>query len=674
MIAYLIPQRFEGRKLELRGYMKTQNVADGYAGLWMRLDGRNGTLAIDNMENRKVNGTTNWKQYVIELTYDPSAVRTIYIGGLLVGKGKAWFDGFELFIDGKPIEKAKLAVITEKKANSDTTFSNGSKINSIIISPQQTVNLAFAGQFWGFLKYHHPAVAKGDYNWDAELFRFLPSVIAAKNNNELSAALEQYLDQLPTPPKCKTCDLKIENEVIKPDYGDLLSGAVLSKSLTDKINYIKNNRNIEENHYIGTGNVGNPKFNNENAYMTMTYPDAGYRLLSLYRYWAIINYYFPYKQVIGKDWNKVLKDFIPEFVGAKNSRDYTLTALRLIANVHDTHANIWGGNRILTEIKGKFAAPFQAKFVEGSLVISGFFSDSLATKFNLHKGDVIMAINGKNIAELITAYLPITPASNYDTQLRDLPREYLLRSNEPSISFRIKKHSGQIVEQKIPLINYILTYKDLNYAKPTGYHLLNSEIGYVYPGKYKNQTLPAIAEAFKETKGIVVDMRCYPSDFMPFTFGNYIKATKTPFVKFTKMNLSKPGSFSYTLPLTNGANSENPYNYGGIQSNYKGKVIVIVDASSQSQAEYTTMAFQSSPNVKVIGSQTAAADGDVSAIILPGGISTMISGIGVFYPDGTPTQRVGVKIDYQLKPTIKGLTERRDELLEKAIELINKGW
>ena len=52
----------------------------------------------------------------------------------------------------------------------------------------------------------------------------------------------------------------------------------------------------------------------------------------------------------------------------------------------------------------------------------------------------------------------------------------------------------------------------------------------------------------------------------------------------------------------------------------------------------------------------------------------MISGIGVFYPDGTPTQRIGVKIDYPLHPTIKGINEGKDELLEKAMELINDGW
>ena len=186
-----------------------------------------------------------------------------------------------------------------------------------------------------------------------------------------------------------------------------------------------------------------------------------------------------------------------------------------------------------------------------------------------------------------------------------------------------------------------------------------------YSGKYKNSELPAIEKEFENTKGIIVDMRCYPSDFMPFTFGKYIKSEVSPFVKFTSGNPSYPGSFTFSSPISN----------GGVKgSHYKGKVIVIVNATSQSQAEYTTMAFQSSPNVKVIGSTTAGADGDVSSIVLPGGISTMISGLGVFYPDHTPTQRVGVKIDYKMKPTIKGVTEGRDELLDKAVELLNKGW
>jgi hypothetical protein len=37
----------------------------------------------------------------------------------------------------------------------------------------------------------------------------------------------------------------------------------------------------------------------------------------------------------------------------------------------------------------------------------------------------------------------------------------------------------------------------------------------------------------------------------------------------------------------------------------------------------------------VTGVVTTGADGNVSLIPLPGGLTTMISGIGVLYPDGT---------------------------------------
>ena len=48
----------------------------------------------------------------------------------------------------------------------------------------------------------------------------------------------------------------------------------------------------------------------------------------------------------------------------------------------------------------------------------------------------------------------------------------------------------------------------------------------------------------------------------------------------------------------------------------------------------------------------------------------MISGIGIFYPDKRPTQRVGIIPDIEVKPTIAGIREGRDELLEAALRHI----
>ena len=71
-----------------------------------------------------------------------------------------------------------------------------------------------------------------------------------------------------------------------------------------------------------------------------------------------------------------------------------------------------------------------------------------------------------------------------------------------------------------------------------------------------------------------------------------------------------------------------------------------------------------------IGSQTAGADGNVSFITFPGNYTTRFSGIGVYYPDGEETQRIGIVPDIEVKPTIQGVREGRDEVLEKALELL----
>ena len=82
------------------------------------------------------------------------------------------------------------------------------------------------------------------------------------------------------------------------------------------------------------------------------------------------------------------------------------------------------------------------------------------------------------------------------------------------------------------------------------------------------------------------------------------------------------------------------------------------------------MAFRASPRTVVVGSTTAGADGNVSQISLPGGLRTMISGIGVFYPDKRPTQRIGIVPDVEARPTIAGIRAGRDEVLEEGLRQI----
>ena len=153
-IGFDIPSTFDGKKIKLTGYVKTENVTD-HAGLWMRIDPE---IAFDNMANSPITGTTDWKKYEIELKLKPSQAKQIVVGGLLVGQGKMWIDNLEVTVDGKPIEKANPKKLD--KVQQDQEFDNGSTITLANLTENQIKNATILGKVWGFMKYHHPAIAE----------------------------------------------------------------------------------------------------------------------------------------------------------------------------------------------------------------------------------------------------------------------------------------------------------------------------------------------------------------------------------------------------------------------------------------------------------------------------------------------------------------------------------
>jgi hypothetical protein len=438
----------------------------------------------------------------------------------------------------------------------------------------------------------------------------------------------------------------------------------LGEELTKQLLNIRDAKRGDENYYLGfVQGVGNPQFNNERPYNNiLPKPDAGYRLLSLYRYWNVIQYLYPYKNLFKENWNDVLTEFIPKFINTTGELDYKLTVLALIARIHDTHANIWGNDETLQAYKGANYAPINVIFIENQAVVTGFIKTKSGNAPELQKGDIIVSVNNKSVDKIIQEKLPITPASNYSTQLRDIARD-LLRTNDSVLNITYKRGNSII-----PLTLKCYSPKNINvyenyYKKDTCFKLITPEIGYIYPGTIKNNYLPKIMSEVQKTKGLIIDLRCYPSEFIVFSLSEYLMPDSISFVKFSNTSLNTPGLFTYTKALTVGKSNK---------EYFKGKVIILVNEITQSQAEYTTMALRVAPNATVLGSTTAGADGNVSQFTLPGGINTMISGIGVYYPDGKETQRIGMIPDIVIKPTIKGIKQDSDELIEKAIELINK--
>ena len=658
-----IPATFQGKILKLTGFLKTKNVQDGHAALWLRVGGEDGTLAFKNTSELDVHGDTDWKAYTIELPLDDKA-EFIYLGGMMSATGAMWLDDLVLTVDGKPLAKAPFKKVVVYKAKQDTAFRRGSGISLDNLTRQQVENLAVFGRVWGFVKYYHPAVARGDHNLDAEMLRVLPQVLSSATAATRSQVLSAWVTRFGPVPACASCREPAPDKIrLQADLAWLQDKEQLGDALSQQLGYLRQNRNQGEHYYVRAApGPGNPIFQHEYPYATPETPDAGLRLLALYRYWNMIAYFFPYRYAIGEDWQPVLAEFIPQFAAARTDERYRLAALAIIARIHDTHANIYS-DKILAAYKGALHAPVQVRFVEGQAVVTDYFHETLGPATGLQKGDVVLSVDGTKVTDLIKARQPITPASNEPTQLRNIARD-LLRGPSDKVTLLVRRAGRDfpVTVARVPAAQLNLA---LNNGTPDpkapAWHLLPGNIGLLTMGTLRKSQIPGIIKAAKDTKGMVIDLRNYPAEFVVFDLTQYLMPKKTKFAQFSGPHLTYPGMFPTAPPEAVPASKGAPY---------AGKIIILVNELTQSLAEYTTMALRAVPGAKVVGSTTAGADGNVSTITLPGNISTGISGLGVYYPDGRETQRIGIVPDVVVQPTIAGIRAGRDEVLERAVQLI----
>lgn len=544
--------------------------------------------------------------------------------------------------------------------DADHQFDEGSGITIHKLDGTQIENLVTLGKVWGFLKYYDPTITSGQQQWDYQLFRVLPEILAARNRSRANTVIAKWIDGLGPIAHCQACATVDKHDLqLSPDLGWIADTQLLGKALSRKLQWIRDQRRINTQFYVAlTPKVINPVFEHELSYGDISFPDSGFQLLALFRYWNIIEYWYPDRNVIGEDWDKVLATFIPRLALAKGRTGYQLQMMALIAKLHDTHANLWSSLTVRPPV-GHCHLPVSLRFVQNQAVVTGIEDTGSSTE-TLKIGDVIAKLDGRPISALVKKWTPYYADSNEAARLRDMAT-YMTRGacNEAHLTVR---RGGQDLRLKVSRELLQGDYLAIAFHDVPGpaFQLLSPQVAYLKLSSVKASQAADYIKQAAGTRGLIIDARNYPSEFMVFALGSLLVDRPTPFAQFTVGDLSNPGAFHWTPPVI--LKPKAPH--------YHGKVVILVDEVTESQAEYTTMAFRAVPGALVVGSTTAGADGNVSRIPLPGDLFTSISGIGVFYPDRRPTQRVGIVPDVVVEPTIAAVRAGRDLVLEEALRLI----
>jgi carboxyl-terminal processing protease len=518
--------------------------------------------------------------------------------------------------------------------------------------------LAATAKVWGFLKYYHPHVAKGKFDWDQQLLKILPPVAKADTKEALSEIYLAWIDFLGNIDICKKCQVSPDTAHFNKNF-DLSwfdNKRVFTQALSEKLRFIEQNRFQGKHHYVTSGRRGaSLRLTNEKSYEDFDWTNRALRLLSLFRYWNVMEYFYPHKYQIDMQWDEVLWEMLPKFSSPDSELAFHLAMLELVVKIDDSHG--YFSTPLLHDHFGMKQIPADFRIMEDQLVITTIYEPVSGAINDLKAGEVISKVEGVAVAEILKEKLKYINGANGNAKLKHAFGKILHGATD---SVTVEISSGEETEVR-KLARY--PFEQLRYnAHPKPWELLQNNMGYIHLGLIEEKELPKALTSMGNANALILDLRNYPKEYYGGIFSNFLGARNTVVTKQVKPDLKYPGK--YTL--------SDQQKIPKKTTKFKGEVVLLVNEYTQSRAEYTAMWIQNGYQVTTIGSQTAGAAGLMIHQEFVGGYRAYFTSGGIFYPDMTPLQRQGVKIDIEIKPTIQGIRDGKDEVFEKAIEFLNR--
>ena len=522
-------------------------------------------------------------------------------------------------------------------------------------------------QVWGLLKYQHPEVSRGEFNINAEFLTQLEKLKRTDSRKEFNSQLLDWVESFDSKKLKPKKDWKKRDELFSKNADfDWIVKSDFSKDLKILLEKVQLNKNYKD-HYASVHSLASfVEFQNDKPLENFNTTSKAHRLLFLAHFWNAMKYWNVNIYLTETPWNQVLSEMIPEF-----SRDdpeaFEFAKEKLFSKLNDSHANYYPS---LTLNSLTHFPNFGGRIINDSLVVTRIFNEDSIKRNKISVGDIIHSVEGVKLGKYYTdKFSSLISASNKNYLKNAIQNSYLLASDKDSINVGLLKKNGDKIKQYIhlyPLKNSYEKYRRKHPEKTENWKMLNEHIGYMNLYKITKDEVDAAFDKFEETKGIVIDLRNYPQNISTGTLPKYLYPRRKKFVKALAPEFPAYGEPDYKSPLRW---IMNPFAAGKRNKNYyKGKVVLLVDRSTLSKAEWIGMAIQAAPNVITVGEQTGGAVLNRNEIMLMDSTSIDFTKMTAFYPDGREVQRNGLQLDHEIQESAKNYN--KDLYLEKAMEII----
>ena len=548
-------------------------------------------------------------------------------------------------------------------SDKDSIYNRESKqVSFFPDSFNHTSRLYYIGKVWGFVKYYYENKSETKM---PDIDRVLFDAILSNRNCQTKIEFENILQKM-------ICSIQIDNKSETGIYSnindyqlinnDWMSDTVcLSSAITGQLSHIFETHQGEKNNYVEINRLGRLLLKNELVY-DEDFPEEEIRLLALFRYWNVINYFFVYKNFMDANWDRVLYESIPRFINIRDKKEYHWEFARLTRKLEDAHTETPNfDNRLLMGEKHPY---FLIQKIDSLFYVKEILFPE-RNKPGFRVGDILLEIEKRNTIQYYDSLRNYVGSGSNWAQQYFLPY-YMLSGDCSTMEFTLLRNGSDtlyLTAENKPMDELVKDWDERHRKNWNHNRWINDSTAYLNLRYLTTRTFDQNYDSIKHARNIILDLRSYPDTWLFEKVTDTFVPPSKYFYSSTYPDVRFPGMVRYKRNKV----------ILGSQDYFKGTVVLLVDERTGSYSEFLSMALQQNPNLITVGRSTMGADGNIVREVFPGNINICYSGIGIYYPDFTPTQRCGIKIDYVAEPTVESLTNNIDVALEKAKELLIGG-
>ena len=377
------------------------------------------------------------------------------------------------------------------------------------------------------------------------------------------------------------------------------------------------------------------------------------RLAGVVIAWNVLQHFYPYFDVVDVDWDAQLTRALHRALAEESDEsgeDYIATLREMAAALHDGQASISHHRYPVTGY-----LPVALDWVEGQVIVTA------PGETDLELGDIIAVIDGVEAHEAIQALESRISGSPQWKRVKALT---LLGGGEAGSAVVVTVQRGdQRLEIEVDLQPPNLQASE---AGPEEIDEIEEGIIYVDLGRASMQEIDTRMNEIEAARGVIFDLRGY-------TKGNH---------EIISHLLTEPDTSAASMRIPEIIHPDHVEPAGWQSQGWEmqpkqphigGTVVFITNGGAIGSAESVLSLIDHYDLAEIVGQPTAGANGNVNPMSLPGGFTFYWTGMKVVTHDGKQHHLIGVQPTIPANRTIQGIRERRDELLEKAIEAVKLG-